>query len=364
MTAPRYARLASRLLVRATASLPPPPPREDAREQAIEALAAAIAARASRRRALRWALASVAAATIIANAVGISHFSARRSLATTSKTPAPAAAAVEILAHPVGGAASVVVAGSHVPLVEGSAIGEGSRVITPPDGQATLTFSTGTTILVGEGADVTVSGDGAHQVLLLSAGWIDLHVAKLRAEQQFFVDTSELQVEVRGTHFRVSIVRPQASCGDGVRSRVAVTEGVVLVRRNGLETRLVAGDNWPGRCEPNAPRSSVDVTRAPPSQGAGGPSSRLSRLGEQNDLFAEALAAKRQGDVRGALASFERLIKKYPASPLAENASVESMRLLKPTDPARAIDAALRYLATYPDGYARSEAEAILAGAP
>src|SRR5260370_33734733 len=130
LTAPRSARFASRLLVRATASLPPPPPREDAREQAIEALAAAIAARASRRRALRWALASVAAATIIANAVGISHFSARRSLATTSKTPAPAAAAGEILAHPGAGAASAGGAGSPRPPGHEGAIGEASPLVS------------------------------------------------------------------------------------------------------------------------------------------------------------------------------------------------------------------------------------------
>jgi hypothetical protein len=219
-------------------------------------------------------------------------------------------------------------------------------------------------VQVGESADVTISGDGAHQVLHLSAGWIDLHVAKLRPDQRFLVDTSELQVEVRGTQFRVAIVRPQARCGDGAQTRIAVTEGVVVVHKSGLDTRLAAGESWPTRCEPDAAPASADATRTMPSQGTAGASSRTSKLGEQNDLFAGALTAKRQGDVRGALVAFERLIKKYPASPLAENASVESMRLLKSTDPARGIDAALRYLSAYPSGYARSEAEAILAGAP
>ncbi len=361
MTAPRYARLASRLLVRGTVSLPPPPPPVEHRAQAIDALAAAIAARAGRRRTVRWALASVAAAAVIANAVWASRFSTRQTVSATSATPTPTPT-VEILARSVGGAASVVVAGSHAPLADGHSVSEGSRVITPADGRATLAFSTGTTVLIGESADVTLSGDGAHQVLHLSAGWVDLHVAKLRPEQQFLVDTSELQVEVRGTQFRVSIVRPLARCGDGAQTRIAVTEGVVVVHRNGLDTRLVAGESWPTRCEPEA--ASADATRTASSQGTVGASSRASRLGEQNDLFAGALTAKRQGDVRGALDAFEHLIKKYPASPLAENASVESMRLLKSTDPARAIDAALRYLATYPSGYARSEAEAILAGSP
>ena len=362
MTAPEYARLASRLLVLGTASLPPPPPKAEARARAIDAVAAAIALRASRRRALRWAFASVGAAAVVANAAGIWHFSTRHTPSATSESHPPPA--VEILAHPVGGGASVVVAGSHAPLVEGRALDEGSRVLTPPDGRATLAFSTGTTVVVGENTDVTVAGDRADQVLHLSAGWIDLHVAKLRAEQQFFVDTAELQVEVRGTKFRVSIVRPQAACAEGARTRIAVTEGIVVVHRNGLETRLGAGENWPRRCETDSAASSAETARMPPSQRAVGPSAQVSRLGEQNDLFAGALAAKRQGDVREALTAFERLIKKYPASPLAENASVESMRLLKTADPARAIDAALRYLATYPAGYARSEAEAILAGGP
>jgi len=219
-------------------------------------------------------------------------------------------------------------------------------------------------VQVGENADVTISGDGTHQVLHLSAGWIDLHVAKLQPDQQFVVDTSELQVEVRGTQFRVSIVRPQARCGDGAQTRIAVTEGVVMVHQNGVDTRLGAGESWPTRCEPDAAPALADATRTMPSQGTAGASSRPSRLGEQNDLFAGALRAKRQGDVRAALMGFEHLIKRYPASPLAENASVETMRLLKSTDPPRAIDAALRYLEAYPSGYARSEAEAILAGAP
>jgi len=88
-----------------------------------------------------------------------------------------------------------------------------------------------------------------------------------------------------------------------------------------------------------------------------------SDLTEQNNLFAEAMAARKRGDSPTAIATFERFMAKYPSSVLAESAAVERMRLLDSTDKGRAASAANDYLARYPKGFARAEAEAI-AGAP
>jgi hypothetical protein len=52
---------------------------------------------------------------------------------------------------------------------------------------------------------------------------------------------------------------------------------------------------------------------------------------------------------------------RYPASPLAESAAVQRMNLLAASDPARVKVAARQYLARYPQGYARTEAEGLLA---
>jgi outer membrane protein assembly factor BamD (BamD/ComL family) len=89
-----------------------------------------------------------------------------------------------------------------------------------------------------------------------------------------------------------------------------------------------------------------------------------SSLTDQNDLFAEALAAQRQGDVWGAVGAYDRLWARFPSSPLAESAAVERMRLLRDASSARARAAAQQYLARYPTGYAHAEAEAIVVTAP
>ena len=80
-------------------------------------------------------------------------------------------------------------------------------------------------------------------------------------------------------------------------------------------------------------------------------------------MFADAMAAKRRGDSGEALADFDRFLARYPSSPLAESATVERMRLLRSADSGRATAAARQYVGRYPNGFARAEAEAILAGA-
>jgi outer membrane protein assembly factor BamD (BamD/ComL family) len=85
-------------------------------------------------------------------------------------------------------------------------------------------------------------------------------------------------------------------------------------------------------------------------------------LADENNLFAQALAAKRRGDLRGALAAFERFVARFPDAALAESAYVERMRLLRVLAMPRAVAAAREYTTIYPGGFARSEAEAIVAG--
>jgi outer membrane protein assembly factor BamD (BamD/ComL family) len=89
------------------------------------------------------------------------------------------------------------------------------------------------------------------------------------------------------------------------------------------------------------------------------PKTPQSTLVEQNDAFAEAIAAKRSGQAPLAIARFEKFLATYPRSPLAESATVERMKLLAAVDPARGAAAARSYLAAYPHGYARAEAEAL-----
>ena len=55
------------------------------------------------------------------------------------------------------------------------------------------------------------------------------------------------------------------------------------------------------------------------------------------------------------------LASRYPSSPLAENAHIERMRLLGASDGRRGAEAARAYLARYPHGFARAEANDLLA---
>jgi hypothetical protein len=366
VSGPRYAALARKLLVRADVAAREPAPSPENRASAIRALEGAIAARGRRRRAWRWAVGATAAAAVLACAFGASRYA---SWFGPSRTAGVAPGTVQIVAHPAAGGASVVVSGAQAPLVEGRALAAGSRIVTPANGRAMLSFSTGTTVALGEAADLSVEDEGESQRLRLAAGYVDLHVAKLGPGQRFVVDTQDTEVEVRGTQFRVAAVDADPSCGGGATTRVTVTEGVVVVRHGGVEAHVEAGGQWPAGC---ARVGAVPAAVSPKSAGASfgerarlGVRPRASELATQNDMFAEAASLKRTGDVAGALAAFERLLSRYPAGPLAESASVERMRLLKMVAPERAAAGAREYLARYPAGFARAEAESLVqAGTP
>jgi hypothetical protein len=367
MSVPRYAWLVRNLLAGGDASTGLVPPTAGERTRAITAIAQAITARARRRRAVRWAGGAVAVAAAIGGVFAGSHF-VRQALAPAASHVA-SSGGPEIVAHPAAAGASVLVSGAEAPLVEGRSLAAGSRIVTPANGHASLSFSTGTSVELGEGTDLTVGGEGGSEVLRLAGGLVDLHVAKLAVGQRFVVSTPDAEVEVRGTQFRVALVPPDPACGGGTTTRITVTEGVVVVRHSGVESRVAAGERWPSACVGesasdlsggDAPLAARPATRP----FAGGRAAPTSTLAEQNDLFAEATAAKRRGDVAGAVTAFNRLLAKYPGCPLAEGASAERMRLLRATAPGHAIVLAQQYLARYPTGFARAEAEAIVSGMP
>ena len=86
-----------------------------------------------------------------------------------------------------------------------------------------------------------------------------------------------------------------------------------------------------------------------------------SPLADENDIFESGLTAERDGLTNGAISDFERYLSLYPNGPLAEHAAVRRMNLLRTVDHARASSAARDYLAKYPNGFARSDAQAIVA---
>lgn len=363
MSVPKFARLASRVLAEGERqSLPPPLPK--ARAAAITALEQAIAQRARAKKRARWMGGLAAAAAVAVVALGTAQVARmHRGGSAVATAPAPAGE-TRIVGRTVAGAASVVIAGEAAPVVDGRALPAGSRVVTEKAGRVLLAFATGTSGVLEDAGDVTLDSIGPQQALRLDSGSIDLHVAKQTAGQRFVVKTTDSEVEVRGTQFRVSIVPPDAACGAGTTTRVAVSEGVVVVRHGGAEARVAAGEQWPSGCTATASAAPVESPSSPALARGGSSATPASTLGVQNDLFAQAIAAKRRGDVGTAIAGFDRFLARYPGSPLAESATVERMRLLRGGDPSRAASAARAYLARYPNGFAHAEAEAILAGSP
>jgi TolA-binding protein len=85
-------------------------------------------------------------------------------------------------------------------------------------------------------------------------------------------------------------------------------------------------------------------------------------LASQNQLYTQAMNARRRGDSAAALRALDEFIGAYPQSPLVQDAHVARFRTLAETgDSAAAARAARAYLAAFPRGFAREEAAALVA---
>ncbi len=372
MTSPRWAHAATELL--AEERFEARPPSEEERARAIAAIEHAIRveARARRRRAAAGALA-------LAAGVALSIFGAIRlgkhPVAAAVPAPVHPPASVVATAHAMGGPVIVEHAGARRVVEDAAEVAVGDRVGASPEGRAAVSLSTGTHLVLEPRGELAVVAQSAAQIYALQTGAVRADVAKVPPGGRFVIRRVDAEVEVRGTSFRVALSPSDPTCGGGTRTRVAVSEGVVVVRSLGNEDRVAAGESWPRGCAAApAPAvvASASSTDGPPrafaspnpspSPPASQPPVPASELAAQNDLFATATAAKRRGDPAAAIASYERFLARYPASTLAESATVERMRLLARSDPARGAAAAKSYLARYPGGFARPEAEAFARG--
>ncbi len=388
MSGPHFAKLATDLLAREKVARP-----DDSatREAAMSrAIAERIRTRSRRRRALRAAAGIVLAAAAVL-AVG-------RWTRSTAHAPSPPPPIAAIDAKAVGAPihAAVVRGSATSPLGPDAPIVVGDRVDVGEGGSATVALGDGSRVRAEAGSELRVESLAASRRFVLARGTMRADVHKLGAGERFVVATEDAEVEVHGTSFQVAVAEAPDACAS-TRTRVHVFEGVVAVRGLGDETKLYAGEDWPAACAPTAraghtatdagttvaaPATQGDTPRAttaPPATpsvavdpGASVPTAPAARtavtpadpprapstaLAEQNRLFAEATAARRRGDDATAIATYGRLVERHPTGSLAEAAAVERMRLLARGDGARTRDAARAYLARYPKGFARAEAE-------
>jgi hypothetical protein len=181
----------------------------------------------------------------------------------------------------------------------------------------------------------------------LARGAVSAHVTKLKAGERFVIDTPDAEVEVRGTRFQVTVVPGDEACGRGVVTRVAVSEGVVVVRSLGQEVRVDAGHHWPLDCSertilaerPAPERATASVKHVPAHassvKSTPAESVSASTLATENDLFSAALKAGRAGDHREAAELLDVLLARFPQSPLRQSAESARAKLSASIQPAR-----------------------------
>ncbi len=392
MIAPKLARGAAKLLAEEELELELVAPTTNERERMVQAIKSELSLRAERGKRRRWArplLAFAAAAVLV---VGAKTWSQR---GATAEIPSPVRAA-NVVAEMVRGAVFVEDNGQRVPLRATTPLPRGSTVVAM-DGEALLLLPSGSKVDVEHATTVSVIEDGEGELLSVERGAVTSTVTKRGPGQRFVIRTPDAEVEVRGTVFRVSRL-DDARCG--LQTRVHVDEGRVVVRapRNG--TTLERGGEWTSPCvtaanaeatvEARAEATSAAREAAPPpvqpvqlprsvpttaglvaaapargaQPGALNAPSAASELAAQNALFADAMASKARGDTRSAQASLEYLLEKYPRTPLREAAEAQRMLVVSGTDRSRAAVLARDYLARYPRGFARADAEKLAGDSP
>ncbi|WP_437809900.1 FecR domain-containing protein [Sorangium sp. So ce1078] len=215
-------------------------------------------------------------------------------------------------------------------------------------------------------------------VVTLADGAIDVAVRPLAAGERFIVRTTDAEVEVRGTVFRVEAER-------GRIRGVSVSEGSVEVRHAGIVAMILSGGSWratggagaaplpgavlppgasaapPASAESSAPAAqeqgassgaAVEAQRAAP--GAAPSSSPAARK------FAEAMQALGRGDYARGAEQLEAFSAAHPGDARADEADyLRAIALQRAGRKAEAVAAARRYLATRPNGAHRAEAKKI-----
>jgi FecR-like protein len=270
------------------------------------------------------------------------------------------------------------------------ALGFDSKVATDRASSSRLQLVSGVEIVVGPETRLALpdTKDSARprEELVLESGLVRVQVPKLPRGHFFGIRTPNAVVSVHGTAFSVEVT--QAGPSEVARTKVVVTEGVVSVQHGDREILLDAGTEWTssvvnapttgsswagtgsgktvaespgrgrsGRTEPETTKvrsSLVDSGTTP--EGREG----ATELADQNKLFAAAMSARDRGDRTLAATLLEEFCRRYPNSPLTQDAYVTRFRVLAQAgDRAAAARAARSYLLLYGDGFAAEEARAL-----
>jgi hypothetical protein len=248
----------------------------------------------------------------------------------------------------------------------GEVLRVGDALETQAGSSVALGLSSGDVRLLSAGRLEVVSTSSAERRLRVAVGAVEVDLPKkLPNGQALILETPDAQVRVVGTAFRVQV---DLDAAGKPATAVSVRRGTVWVSQDGVRrATLGAGSRW--RSAAAAPVAAAPVERSEPARAVGPtPARRAARLAEaqgtlaeENRLYEAALAARNAGDDRRAAEGFAQLLSRYPRSVLGEQSLAERFRALdRAGQVSLAVAAARRYLAAYPEGFARADAERIV----
>jgi hypothetical protein len=269
-------------------------------------------------------------------------------------------------ANDVVGSVHVQSGGTRRAVATGDLLGVGDVVQTDVGASVSLGLPSGDVKLVSPGRIEVVSTTAAERRLRVLLGAVDVDLPrKLPNGQALIVETPDAQVRVVGTAFRVDVSIDDAG---KPATEVSVRRGTVWVTQRGeRRATLGAGSKWRSTARALARTALDPAANETPAKAALAPS-RASRvaeaqgtLAEENRLYEVALASRNAGDDRRAAEAFGQLLTRYPRSVLGEQSLAERFRALdRAGQVSLSVAAARRYLAAYPDGFARADAERIV----
>jgi hypothetical protein len=250
----------------------------------------------------------------------------------------------------------------------------GDELVAGSGAAATLTLPRDVHVELGEKTETRVELAGIDEERLrLALGSTAVSVPKPGGPKTFSVVTPDARVVVHGTIFQVIVEEDPVS--HRLRTRVSVTRGSVFVESAAGTRLLQAGESWSSRPPDEPVIDSGPAGSAEPPPDSASPSTsarprsaapiRHETLRAQNSLFQAALDARNAGNQAAVVSSLTELLRRYPETPLAQEAELALFRALKRLhrDREAGIEAR-RYLSTQPDSASRDEARRTLLESP
>ncbi len=344
MNEDRYAARAARLLREARSRIAPQ--RTAAPDQAIAALGETIRRAAARRRRRRGLLIGAAGAGLAAAAAAVvlvprGGGPVPAPIATVAPVSAPTAAAF-VFGQPDG--ASLARPGEAPrALSSGERWRAGDR-LRAASGPVALSAADGTSLTVAAASELHLLRADVERWLRLASGAVSVHVAKLKPGQRFVIVTPDAEVEVRGTRFKVDVVPGRGTVAAAPSPALPSKRASSRCGDRPAMARVPAGARWPTDCAgspapaASAPHALVRSTAVRPARVVAvaprSTESMSSTLATENDLFASALRAERDGNPHEAIELLDVLLNRFPRSPLHASAAAARERLGSPSSTA------------------------------